>query len=1072
MNTHTTSQIKQLLQGVSTLTLIALFTLLTTTASAQDQPARVQIIHNAADPAAAAVDIYVNGTLTLDDFAFRSATPYLDLPSNTELAIGVAPGNSAGAGDVLATFNVTLMPDETYSVIANGVLDPAGFAANPDGRDTGFTLFVKAGAREASTDANEVQFFAGHAATDAPTVDVVARGIATLVDDAAYGDLTDYVGVPAGSYTLDVTPGDTNTIVASFSADISGLAGGAAVVLASGFLNPAANQNGAAFGIIAVLPDGTVIELPAAEMPSEPGTARVQIVHNAADPAAATVDIYVNDALALDDFAFRAATPFLDLPAGVTLSVGVAPGNSTSSADALATFDLVLEDGETYAVIANGVLDPMAFAANPDGRSTGFNLWIKQGVRESIRSGGLLGYIVAHGVSDAPAVDVRLRELMGRAELASDAAYGDITDHSTIPTNAYTVDIAVAGSKTVVASYEADLRGLGGATAILLASGFLDPAANQDGAGFAILAVLADGTVVQLPQEGSTETTARVQIIHNAADPNAGLVDVYVNGARALDDFAFRSATPYIDLPAGVPLQIDVAPFTSASVDASLATFSATFEPGGTYVVIANGVLEPGSFAPNPDGRSTGFTLFVKEDAREASTDPNEVQFFAGHAATDAPTVDVIARDIATLVDDAAYGDLTGYAGVPAGVYTLDVTPGSDNNTIVASFTADLSTLAGGAAVVLASGFLDPSSNQDRNPFGLIAVLPDGTVVELPAADTPGEPAPARVQIIHNAADPAAAAVDIYVNGALTLDDFAFRAATPYLDLPGNVEIEVAVAPGTSTGVGDALATFPVTFAAGGTFVVIANGVLDPSAFAANPDGRDTGFTLFVKEDAREASTDANEVQFFAGHAASDAPTVDIIARDVATLVDDAAYGDLTGYLGVPAGAYTLDVTPGSDNSTIVASFAADLSGLAGGAAVVLASGFLDPASNQNGPAFGIIAVLPDGTVVAFDATSGATSREVEEEESMTVLGNYPNPFNPTTNIRFDLPNQAEVSVEIFDMLGRNVMTIPAREMAAGNAQSIRVDGSTLASGTYLYRISARMDGAVQIQTGRMLLLK
>ena len=162
--------------------------------------------------------------------------------------------------------------------------------------------------------------------------------------------------------------------------------------------------------------------------------------------------------------------------------------------------------------------------------------------------------------------------------------------------------------------------------------------------------------------------------------------------------------------------------------------------------------------------------------AREAAVDPSLVEFFALHGATDAPTVDVIARGVATLVDDAAYGDMPPSFAVPAASYTLDITPAMDNNTVVASFTADLSGLAGGAAVVFASGFLAPMNNQNGPAFGLFAALPDGNVVALPAYKDPM----ARLQVIHNAADPGAALVDLYVNGTLFQDDFAFRAATPF----------------------------------------------------------------------------------------------------------------------------------------------------------------------------------------------------------------------------------------------------------------------------------------------------
>lgn len=224
--------------------------------------------------------------------------------------------------------------------------------------------------------------------------------------------------------------------------------------------------------------------------------------------------------------------------------------------------------------------------------------------------------------------------------------------------------------------------------------------------------------------------TARLQVIHNSADVLASQVDVYLNGTLLLNDFAFRTATPFIDAPAGVVINIGVAPGNSASANDTLKNFSVTLDNGGNYIAIANGVLNPGSYAANPDGRSTAFTLFIKEMARETGLG-SDVDFFVLHGATDAPTVDVIARNIASLVDNAAYGDITNYLSVPAAEYTLDLTL-SDGVTLVQSYIADLSTLSGGSAAVFASGFLDPAANQNGEGFGLYYALADGTVGRFP----------------------------------------------------------------------------------------------------------------------------------------------------------------------------------------------------------------------------------------------------------------------------------------------------------------------------------------------------
>ncbi len=555
--------------------------------------------------------------------------------------------------------------------------------------------------------------------------------------------------------------------------------------------------------------------------------------------------------------------------------------------------------------------------------------------------------------------------------------------------------------------------------------------------------------------------TARLQVIHNAADPAAASVDIYVNGDRLLDNFAFRTATSFIDVPAGVTLNIGVAPGTSTSVADTLKNFAVTLEANNKYVAIANGVLNPSQFGANPGSASTGFTLFVKAAAREAANAPGNVDFFVLHGSTDAPAVDVIARNVATLVNDAPYSAITDYISVPAASYILDVTPAADNNTIVASYRADLSGLGGGAAAVFASGFLNPSANQNGPAFGIYVALPNGTVVPFTQLTT------ARLQVIHNAADPAAASVDVYLNGGILLDNFAFRTATPFIDAPANQIINVGVAGGNSASAADTLKNFQLKLLPGGTYVAIANGVLNPSTFASNPERRSTGFTLFINGLARETAESAtSSVEFYVLHGSTDAPAVDIAARGVATLVSGAAYGDQTSYISVPAVNYTLDIYPAGSSTPLIA-YNAPLSGLAGGSAVVFASGFLTPSANQNGAGFGVFAALPNGQVVGFDQTTGIKNETLVTPSTFGLGQNYPNPFNPSTTINFSVARDEFVSLKVFNIAGEEVASL-VNEMIPAGSYKVDFNATSLTSGVYFYRLTA----GNFVETKKMNLLK
>jgi len=107
------------------------------------------------------------------------------------------------------------------------------------------------------------------------------------------------------------------------------------------------------------------------------------------------------------------------------------------------------------------------------------------------------------------------------------------------------------------------------------------------------------------------------------------------------------------------------------------------------------------------------------------------------------------------------------------------------------------------------------------------------------------------------------------------------------------------------------------------------------------------------------------------------------------------------------------------------------------------------------------------------NATMSIDAVEVAElPETFALHGNYPNPFNPTTSISFDLPASADVEIHVIDMIGRQVMTLPATTIAAGANRTVQVNASQLASGPYFYRVIAKMESKTLVETGRMMLVK
>jgi hypothetical protein len=80
---------------------------------------------------------------------------------------------------------------------------------------------------------------------------------------------------------------------------------------------------------------------------------------------------------------------------------------------------------------------------------------------------------------------------------------------------------------------------------------------------------------------------------------------------------------------------------------------------------------------------------------------------------------------------------------------------------------------------------------------------------------------------------------------------------------------------------------------------------------------------------------------------------------------------------------------------------------------------------------------------------------------------NFPNPFNPSTTIRYGLPNRSHVTLTVFNTLSQQVALLQNNEQEAGYHE-VKFDASGLSSGVYFYRLQV----GDFIQTRRLMVLK
>ncbi len=303
----------------------------------------------------------------------------------------------------------------------------------------------------------------------------------------------------------------------------------------------------------------------------------------------------------------------------------------------------------------------------------------------------------------------------------------------------------------------------------------------------------------------------------------------------------------------------------------------------------------------------------------------------------------------------------------------------------------------------------------------------------------------ARVQALHNSPDASLNVVDIYMGALRIIDDIQFRVATPFLDAPAGVPLTFTIAPGNSSSVEDGVFSQTITFTAGQTYILEANGISQTTGYTPP-----VPLSLNLYWGANETGFLPQYASILVNHGCTDCGNINVSETSVplGMFINDMPYPQFTaGYQMMPPMDYVVEATRTSDGVNL-GSYYVPLAtmGMAGQAAIILSSGFANPGANSNGAPFGLFMVKPEGGwFIPLQAVL-----DVQKNEIVTAKV-YPNPARGQLTI--SIPGQySKLNAQLFDTTGRMVL----------GADGHKLDVSALAAGTYILKLN--IDGVTSSQ--------
>ncbi len=903
-------------------------------------PTRLAVAHLAPfamDPGTA-VTVTLNGAPVLTDFAFADSTPYLTVDPG-EYEVEVYPAGSATPA-ITGTF--TLAEGTDYSVIAigDGVNQPLELLALVDDNT----------APAAGNFKLRLGHLAPFAAGAATLADVRLQDGTVVLDDVLFGDVASYLELPAGTYDLKITtPDGAVTLIDPMPVTLP-----AGAILSGFAVGDGSNQNLGVFAWLSdsegfLLPLAPAIVLDPAELSSlQSRDSQVELNLSIANEGAGelTWEIY--------EFGGFEVVPYLpasaDLPQGKSLSKDATfslPAQDKAMKKVNANPLALINDGS----FENG---PPPASAWTEWTNTSCG-WIGDwsaiwgvpafdGIYD-FWAGGYCGIPNTNYVQQSVSVPV------GESTLSfwylsyrpdPDDADLDYAYVSVDGTQVWTLDLIQANDTYPnFVNVTLDLSPWAGQVVMLEFGGVsvgsstgnirfdyiewlqtpvcgspidipwvsIDPISGALAGGEAQnVSVVFDSTgltpgvyngtlcvasndpvvpLVEVPLSMTVADLAYLEVAHLApfaADPGTA-VTVTVDGAPVLTGFEYGDSTGYVTLLAGEHL-VEIFPQGSPTpaITATVNLITDTF-----YSAIAVG-----------DGANQDLGLLALEDD---NTPPAAGTFHLriGHLAPFAPgdaLADVRLQDGTIILDDVAFGDVTGFLPLPAGEYDLKITSPDGATTYI-----DPLPVTFNDGDIISAYAVGDGVNQ---PLGVFAWPAGAPGFFLPLAE-PVEPM-ARLAVAHLAPfamDPGTA-VTVTLNGTPVLTGFEFADSTAYLDIPAGITHTVEI------------------FAAGSATPAISAEINleEGKDYSAVAVGGANGFPLelLALEDDNAAPAAGNfklRLGHLAPFAAGAGTLADVRLQDGTLILDDVPFGAVAGYLELPAGTYDLKITT-PDGGTIL----------------------------------------------------------------------------------------------------------------------------------------------------------